>query len=522
MASDHGQSGGGGGVGHRRRSLVTEAVAATAVSGGTTVVVAALTVLAIGVVLDATWTATVGVAAGGALAVASWLCNREGPVATALGSLAVAVGVLAAAYALSRPVVDLDPRFVVGSVLFAGGALVTGLGAVATVPGALGSGQWTRTVFRAGVACVVPVVLLVVAAVEAVGQTDAAVDAIASALWEGFNVVVFPDGPNANVGGFLALASLAALAVAVALGTLPVVDLVPRSRREAFARRIATARTWLQRFALAGLPLAVLLTGVPREPLHSTLRDVGVEGLLRVVVDAHWLRAFLVAIAIVGFGASGVTSGVRWLARLDGRRVLRVIATTAPGGIVLVGAATVAPEYVLSRFRIGPADAFVTSGVDAVGASSLALAALVALVFATTTVLSAVTAAAAIGFIPDRTAAPSVAAGGVLLTAIAAALAPGDHAVIVFAAVVASVVVWDVGNYGVDVTAELAGTTSRIVEVLHAAGSVAVGAVLVVVALACLWASRSLAAGGGIDGPGLLGLAVIVLAVVVLTSTLQG
>jgi hypothetical protein len=201
---------------------------------------------------------------------------------------------------------------------------------------------------------------------------------------------------------------------------------------------------------------------------------------------------------------------------------LHVLATTLPGGVVLAAVGVVQPTLVLSPLRVGPVTAVMEYNVEVLGATAVALTVLIALVLATTFGLSAVTTAAAIGFIPNRTAAPSVAASGALLVAVAAGLWPGEHVVATFGAVVASMVVWDVGNYGVDVTAELDGTTSRVVEVLHAAGSMVVGVALIAGGFVALWASNTLAAGGGIDGPGLLGLVLLVVATVGLMSTLRG
>jgi hypothetical protein len=300
------------------------------------------------------------------------------------------------------------------------------------------------------------------------------------------------------------------------------VNLVGRARRGGVARRVGRARSWLVRGGVTALFLAVVLTAWPAEALHGVLADVGVEGVLAAIVDVPLLRRALAVLALAALGASAVAVGVRRVANVDGRRVLRLLATTTPGGAVLLAVGVLRPELVLSRLRIGPITGVVDAGVEALGVEALALAVLIALVLGTTTALTALTTAAGVGFIPNRTAAPSVAAGGVLLVAIAAGVWEGEHALATFAAVVASMVVWDVGNYGVDVTAELDGTTSRVVEVLHAAGSATVGVVLVGGAFVALWASRRLADGGGIDGPGLLGLALLVVATLGLMSTLRG
>jgi len=517
------QGGSSGGVpGLRGRTLVTEAVATTAVSGGVVVGASALTVLAVGFVLGVPDVAAFGLVAGGVLAVASTLCNRERPAATAAGSVAVAVGVLATAYALSRPVSDPAIPLELAPATFAVGALVAGLGAVATVPGSLGDGQWGRTVLRAGASTVLPGFVVAWAVLGAVQGSGEAVDATASAVGAGVDALVVPRGPNANVGGFVVLAAMAGLALTLALRTLPVASLVARERRSAVSVRVRRARRWLFCAGLVGFVLGVLLTAWPTTMLHGALRDLGVETLLAAVVDAGWLRALLAALAVVATGATVATVVVRRAARTDARRVGRVLATTVPGGVVLLAVGVLAPELVLSRLRIGPVSNVVDAGAEALGAGPLALAVLVALVLAVTVALSVLTTAAGIGFIPNRTAAPSVAAGGVLLVAVAAGFWGGERALATFAAVVASMVVWDVGNYGVDVTAELDGTTSRVVEVLHAAGSATVGVALVGVGLAALWASNTLAAGGGIDGPGVLGLILLVVATIGLMSTLRG
>lgn len=506
------------------RAVVEEAMAATTASGAIVVLATAVVVLAVGVALDVPTTAVAGLVAGGTLAVASWLCNGEGPVRTGLGSVTVAMGVLAAAYALTRPVGALGGSFSIALVVFAFGALVAGLGAGATIPGSLGSGQWARTVLRAGASCVLPALVVLWVLGQNVQETTLLVDWLMSVVVDGVEAVVFPVGPGVNVGGFLALLAVAAFASWYALGILPIANVVSADRREVIADRIRRTRIWLRRIAAVGVPVAIGLTAFPGAALQGVLVDLGVAAVLGVIVDAHWLRALLAVVAVLVFSAAVVTEGVRRVVRLDGRRVLRVSAATTPGGLVLLGVAAVSPERVLGRFRVGPMTEVVAAGVDFLGPSVLAVAVLVSLVLTTTMLLSVVTTAAAMGFVPDRTAAPSVAAGGLLVAAVAAGIGvgPGNRAIVAFAAVAASMIVWDVGNYGVDVTAELGGTTARPVEVLHAAGSVLVGVGLVGLALAGRWASTNLAAGGGIDGPGLFALVALVLAAVLLMSTLDG
>jgi hypothetical protein len=393
---------------------------------------------------------------------------------------------------------------------------------VAAVPGALGDGQWRRTVWQAAATTVLPGAFVVVAVLGAIGGGSDVAGIAGSAVEDGVRALLAPQGPNANVGGFVALVGAAAAAVAVALRTLPVVSIVRKDRRSTVARRVAIARTWLASGGVMALALGVVLTVMPTAALHDALTGVGVESVLATVVDGPVLRWSFALLAALAFLASAGTIALRHVANVDARRVLRAVATTTPGGSVLLAVGVLRPELLLAQLRVGPAAGVVDAGVEALGATALVLAVLVALVLGTTTGLSALTTAAGLGFVPNRTAAPSVAAAGVLLVAIAAGVWEGEHALATFAAVVASMVVWDVGNYGVDVTAELDGETSRVVEVLHAAGSATVGVVLVALAFGALWASRSLARGGGIDGPGLLGLALLVLAVVGLMSTLRG
>ena len=508
----------GGAVGGR---LVTEAVGATTVSAGVVLGTTALVVASVGAVLGGLELAVLGFAAGGSLAVASTLCNRREPRLMAAGSVVVSLGVLLTAYALSRPVTDPAVPLSVGPFVLGVGALLAGLGSMAAVSGSLGDGQWARTVGQASATTLVPGAVVAVAVVDAFGGERDVAGPVTSAFEEGTRALLAPAGPNANVGGFLALAGAAAVAVAVALRTLPVVRLVRKDRRSSVAASVGATRTWLARSGVAALALGFVLTAVPANALHDALAEAGVEGALAAVVDQPFLRWTLAVLGALAVLASVVTVALRRVANVDGRRVLRAVATTAPGGSLLLAVGVVRPELLLSRLRVGPAATVVDAGVDALGATALVLGVLVALVLGTTTALSVLTTAAGMGFLPNRTAAPSVAAGGVLLVAVAAGVWEGEYALATFAAVVASMVVWDVGNYGVDVTAELDGETSRVVELLHAAGSATVGGVLVALAFVALWASNTLARGGGIDGPGLLGLALLVLAVLGLASTLR-
>jgi hypothetical protein len=504
------------------RRPVTEAVGAATVSAAVVVGTTTLVVALVGAVLGVLELAVLGFAAGGSLAVASTLCNRREPRWMAAGSVVVSVGVLATAYAFSRPVADPNVGLSVGPVVLGVGALLAGLGSVAAVSGSLGDGQWARTVSQAAATTALPGVVVAVALLGAFGGGGDVAGTVGSTVGEGMRALLAPQGPNANVGGFVALLGLAATAVAVGLRTLPVVRLVRKDRRSAVAARVGVARTWLARTGVVALVLGVVLTVVPATALHDALTEYGVEGALAAVVDQPFLRRTLAVLGAVAVLASVVTVAVRRVANVDARRVLRALATTTPGGGLLLAVGVARPSLLLSRLRVGPVAGVVDAGVEAVGATALVLGVLVVLVLGTTTALSALTTAAGMGFLPNRTAAPSVAAGGVLLVGVAAGVFDGEHALATFAAVVASMVVWDVGNYGVDVTAELDGETSRVVEVLHATGSATVGVVLVALAFVALWASNTLARGGAIDGPGLLGLALLVLAVLGLMSTLRG
>lgn len=496
--------------------------AATATSASVVLAVSAVALVGVGVSVDAVDLAVVGLVAGGTLAVASWLCNRSGPVATAAGSVAVAVGVLGTASVVSRPIVDGSVPVAAGGAVLAVAALATGLGAVATVPGSLGSGQWWRTVERALAATLLPLLVVAWAAVDAVDGVGEFLNLVAGEVATGVAVVLFPVGQNANVGGFLVLTALAAGGVAVAAAAVPLASMAPSDRRGAVAAAVARTRRVAGRTSAGAALIGFAATAAPTDVLHGTLAAVGVEPLLRAVVDVHALRVLLAVVAVVALGTAVAAGAVRRLARVDPRAVVRAVATTAPGGIVLVGVAVVAPDAVLSRLRIGPATVAVDAGVDVAGAVPLSAGVLLVGLVATAAALSLLSTAAGSGVVPDRTAAPTVAAAGVLLAAVATGLWPGDHPLVAFGAVAAAMTVWDVGSYGVGVTAEVDGTTSRLMELLHAAGTVVVGVVLVGAGSVALWAARTLATGGALDGPGTVGLVLLVLATLALMSTLRG
>lgn len=125
----------------------------------------------------------------------------------------------------------------------------------------------------------------------------------------------------------------------------------------------------------------------------------------------------------------------------------------------------------------------------------------------------------AVGILPDRAGGPAVAATGMVVATIGAALTGAVPPVVVFACATAGMVAWDVSAFGLGVTADLGHLPeTRRLELFHGVLGVGVG-VAVVGILAALDFLRSTVAAGIVAGPAIL-LAVV--AVLLLLIPVRG
>jgi hypothetical protein len=307
-------------------------------------------------------------------------------------------------------------------------------------------------------------------------------------------------GPVAALFGLLGLLGVAGGCLYVAVRAIPAVQLTPHHRRPAARARYmrlrstlvyATAGAWGLTFvAVVGLVTGIVqpvLAVQPFSALVVTLASLTAIPLACVAVLS-------VLIAVVAWGTRRATSG------FDG------LSTTT------IGAGVAAICYVFALLVTVPT--VLRFGV--VGATALfALPVLPLVVYAT---LVVVLLAFYTGVIPGRAGPVAVAAAGLVSVGLGAALV-GFPSLFVFGAVTGGLVVWDVGTFGLGVTAELGHIpATRRLELYHGVVAVGVG-VLGVAALTLLdVARRSL--GSAVGTPATMGMAV--LGVVLVALALRG
>lgn len=286
--------------------------------------------------------------------------------------------------------------------------------------------------------------------------------------------VFVPGNAGPDVFGFAVLVTLATGTVWAALRALPIVELAPKAERDDLRDALDRADRALKRATLvgflgmgAGIAFAVLLATIslPRVVLAAISLSVG----------NPVLRAPLFAVSVV---AGSVALGAKVVERTGGTILARARRGSAVGAGVLfaIAVAVFHPVVVAVVSSLeGWESAFEWHPLLVV----MLLVAFGILIHAL--VMLGLPALVGIRLAPERAAGRAFAAAG--LVAGAVAVATWVHPLVVLGLVVAGVVAWDLGEFGVGVGEEVGRRvdTTRI-ETVHAAGSVGVGAVALLVA----------------------------------------
>ncbi|EMA13475.1 DUF7519 family protein [Haloarcula marismortui] len=453
-------------------------------------------------------------------------------------SLAIAALIIAA-FALTTGVLSGDPQLFSGIALLAGIAvagltlldrdglgptvighlcflpaatgLIASVGQVAVAPLlALGvavamvgvAAAWTNvldreTVSAATVSSVVSYLFAVAGLV--VGTV---VLALAWFSWELVSAVAGGTSPMAATVclGVLGVAASGCLYFAVA--QLPLVQLTARSRRDAIATRLKRGTRELKLVAIGSaaftvvVPLALLLTPFG-QLVASPPFSLGIRVLSSWVVLAP-LLAVTVGALVAGSGAIVIRKFTTEFNAASVRTVGAAIA--AVGYLVLLA-------LFLLRTGIFGFGSFIT-----VFFGALLLPLLVYLV------LVLVNGALTFGLLPARAGPAALTASGLICASIGAAQADLPT-LLVFAGVVSGLVAWDVGTFGLGLTAELGHRPeTRRLELYHSVFAVGVG-LLGIAAVGIVDAARY-AVGSAIGSPETMALAAI--GVLLLLAPLRG
>jgi len=336
---------------------------------------------------------------------------------------------------------------------------------------------------------VVGIVVLVVAA------------AIAWVCWRLLTAVVGATSPVAVALGLGALVFVSAICLFLALWQLPVLQLTARSRQ---AERAATLTRFKRALGAVGLGAGVLTVLTPFVVVFTPLDRVLAAPPFSTVVGL--LSSWFVLGPVVA-----VTVGA--LLAATGAFVLRTVTTEFDHSSVrTVGAVVAALGYLLLLAPVLLRLSIVSANPAAVFAAAILLPLAVYLV------LVLALGALKFGLLPERAAPAALTAAGLICASIGAAQADLP-ALLVFAGVAGGLVAWDVGTYGLGLTAELGHRPeTRRLELYHGVFAVGVGVVGVLLLSVVEIARQSAGPAVGSSGA----MAVAVLGVLLLLAPLRG
>jgi hypothetical protein len=293
---------------------------------------------------------------------------------------------------------------------------------------------------------------------------------------DGLAELLTPTTDTSATAGFIVVAWSAVISLWLLSTVLPPPTAVPPTVQ----RRYRSLRTHLPRAAgvvLGGGSVIAAVTytisadtGAALSVLDPTVGAVLTAPLVRAALIRLALTAGLLTVLVI----VGRTLSVDVL--LGTTRWSLASALTA-GGLVAVAALAAGPAIeTLPSLAVTPTPlTVVLTGTTAwLGPTATGLAAGSLLIAATATGLLTAPVLAGAGFLPAATAAPRLLVAGLTLAAIATTATP----LVVFTAITAAVIVWDLAVFGLTVTADLGpAATTRPATLLHAATSVAVGVV---------------------------------------------
>jgi hypothetical protein len=307
-------------------------------------------------------------------------------------------------------------------------------------------------------------------------------------------------GPVGGLFGIVAMVGVAGGCLFLAVWSIPAVQLAPSDRRDRTRERYGRLKRGLLVVALAPWPVLVLLV------VLAVLGPLGAfVGPIAPFVEllAPLGTAVLTVVAAVSLLITVGVRGVRWAISGLGNDDLSVN---------VVGAVLAALGYIVA-YAIAVVMLTFLSPVGLV--SVLVIPFLPLFVYAAALCLFV---AYIVGLVPGRAGPAALSAAGLVAMGIGGAVA-GYPSLFVFGAVAAGLIVWDVGTFGLGVTAELGHLPeTRRMELYHGVFAVGVG-FLGVAALTLLDATRQSLL-GGLGTP--VAMAIAVVGVVLLLVPLRG
>jgi len=306
--------------------------------------------------------------------------------------------------------------------------------------------------------------------------------------------VLFDPSATLPLASFLALLGAALYGTRAAIHTLPIDALLDGTITPGTRRGFSTIDRWLSGIALPlalGTVTAVLLEigqSTPYAWLPATLVEP-----LGLVVGSGAVRMLLALSAGVAAATLGLARFAQSTSRRPGRETLAAVAPYGTG-LALSGCAILFHETFLSALtgrveRQLPAQLVVpfrevrSEALSSYGGELLALVVVTALLVVSLTVVALALLSVRFGLLDSPAPDASVAAVGLFTTAVFATVLDVSLALALIG-VLASVLVWDVGEFGGTLGREL-GSRARTLrtELVHGGGTLLVGSGAVVVAL---------------------------------------
>lgn len=304
--------------------------------------------------------------------------------------------------------------------------------------------------------------------------------AIAFAILLGLGTASFVDG-RVGVGsapdalfGFLLSVAIAGALVRTSIWTLPLVELTPVSARPRRRRQLAAAGR-ATTVVVAGAVGALVLAGVGggRTAISEAVVADPTLGTALVALSSPLVLGPVLFVASLGLVATATGVAAHEVASRVDRGNYGALAGVLAGFVL--GMLLVVYLYLPLSLLFYPG----LVGIGILAPLGVLIAGYVAV------------AAMDAGLVPNRAAGPALSAAGLLAVAVGAALAglPGP---LVFAAVAAAVLVWDLSTFGLGVTVELGHRPeTRRLELYHGVLSTGVGVVAVVAATGLDWLRRT-------------------------------
>ena len=334
----------------------------------------------------------------------------------------------------------------------------------------------------------------------------------------GLSELVTPTTDSGRILGFVVVSWLAVGGVWIVSIVLPPASVLPESKRSLY--RAVVSRSVSTTGAVLGVG-SILVTLVVIVSAEAGIATGTINSTIGLVMDSAALRTSFVRV----FLTAVVLSGVIILARSIGMDTLfgrvwwsvsAIVCATGLFVVTIVSAPAVAGAVVSAEHE---STALIGAIVSLVGAGTAGMALWVLVLFSVSAGLLVFPLLSESRLVPPATAGPRFVVFG-LVVGIVGSVSAGAPSLAVLSVAVASVLVWDIGSFGVGVTADLGASPSHTGgEVVHAGASFVVGAVALAATAIVSWLLEDVTASA--DGT-IVAVILAVGAAIVLSAVLRG